>query len=261
MRKISLNKVPAYQFHSFQKHSDQIEHAVFTKAGGVSENAYNSLNVRFGIGDSEKNVIQNRKVVCEALKIEGGNLISANQSHGKNVEIVDEEFIKFHPENHEVDYTDALITNLREVALMIQVADCQAIIMFDPVQKVIAAIHAGWKGLSKNISFHTVKLMQQEFGVSTKNLLVGISPSLGPCCSMFSDPKKELPHNFLTYIDDENKVDLWKYSMDQLQELGIPKKNIELAQKCTQCEGSSKFFSFRGGHGITGRFGAAIYLR
>ena len=261
MRKVSLTKTPAFQFHLLQKFSDQIEHAVFSRLGGVSDKPFDSLNIKFGIGDSQKTVKKNREVICKALKLEKENLISANQTHGKNIEIIDEEFIRFHPSNKEVDNTDAFITNLCEVALMIQVADCQGILMYDPVKKIVAGVHAGWKGLAKDISGATIKRLKQEFGVDPKKLLVGISPSLGPCCALFTDPRKELPKEFHKFIDEENKVDLWSFSVEQLQKHGVQKKNIELAKLCTQCRGNKRFFSFRQGRGITGRFGVIIYLR
>ena len=78
------NKLPAYQFHLLQKFSDQIEHAVFSRDGGVSKGPYASLNVRFGIGDKLSSVTKNRGVICEALVVDFGNLVSADQTHSKN---------------------------------------------------------------------------------------------------------------------------------------------------------------------------------
>lgn len=267
MRKTYLKKLPAYQFHQMQKFSDQVEHAVFGREGGVSMGPFNGLNVRFGVGDKETAVKKNRELICEVLGIKGVNLISADQTHSKNVLVVDEDSLAGHSEYDERSNTDALITNFPGAALMIQVADCQAILMYDQGNKAIAAIHAGWKGLKQDISGATVRMMKKHFGTKPENILVGIAPSLGPCCSFFSNPEKELPKSFHKYIDRQKRVDLWAFSLQQLQESGIKKENIELSRVCTQCGkgggkgGKGRFFSFRAQLGITGRFGAVIMLR
>ncbi len=131
---------------------------------------------------------------------------------------------------------------------------------FDPVKKVIAAVHAGWKGLVQDISGEAIQIMQKRFGVNPANLIVGISPSLGPCCSFFTDPEKELPPNFRPFIKYNKCVDLWSFSVRQLELHGILPQQIELARVCTFCGGGGRFFSFRRDRGVTGRFGALIYL-
>lgn len=288
MKKIFLKDLPAFQFHIFQKFSAGAEHAVFSREGGVSIKPYNSLNVRFGIGDRHENVVENRRRICDALGLECDRLVSANQTHGKNVAVVEceqqksggqskthtlEELRTSKVENSnayglaEIEDADALVTSEKGVGLMIQVADCQAILMFDPVKGVAAVVHAGWKGLAQNVSGAAIEVMREKFGVDPANILVGVAPSLGPCCAFFSNPEKELPSTFHKFIDARKRVDLWSFSIEQLQKNGIRPGNIELARVCTQCgngkdiSGPHKFFSFRGEHGITGRFGVVIALR
>ncbi len=302
MRKVFFKDLPAFQFHLLQKFSDQADHAVFSRMGGVSKKPYDSLNVRFGIGDRHENVIENRRRICEALVLESDKLVSANQTHSKNVTVVEcevrcnvENRVKrtpqrscaplrrkpngvgelrtFEAENNnvggiaEIDDTDAMVTALKGVGLMVQVADCQAILMFDPVKGVAAAVHAGWKGLAGDVIGETVKVMRTKFGVAPENILAGVAPSLGPCCAFFSNPEKELPSSFHKFIDARKRVDLWSFSIEQLQKHGILRGNIEFAKVCTQCgngkdiDGSHNFFSFRGEQGITGRFGAVIAVR
>ena len=273
MRKVYLKNVPAEQFHVLQKFEDQLTHAVFTRDGGVSEGAFNSLNVRYGVGDNVKNVNENRRIICEALGIKVGSLISADQTHSKNVVIVDEDFLAKEREL-EINDTDAFVTDIPGIALMIQVADCQAILMYDPSKHLVAAVHAGWKGLVKNISGETIKVMKKYYGCDPAKILVGISPSLGPCCSFFTNPEKELPASFNKFTDNEKRVNLFDYSVAQLVKNGIKQENIEVAKICTQCgkgggvtnfggadAAKRRFFSFRGQHGICGRFGAVVMLK
>jgi len=266
MRKTTIKNLPVYQFHLLERFSDQLGHAVLGREGGVSEKPFDSLNVRYGIGDRMENVLKNRALLCAALGVEPKNLISAEQTHSKNVQIVDEEFLRVRAPG-ECYGVDAFVSNVPGVAMMIQVADCQAILMYDPVKQVAAAVHAGWKGLAQDISGETIKVLKSRFGSSPADILVGVAPSLGPCCAFFSDPEKELPKSFHKFIDAEKRVNLWSFSIEQLGRAGIAPGHIELARVCTQCnngpdiESRGRFFSFRGEKGITGRFGAVVFLR
>jgi len=252
--------LPIFQFHSLQKFSDQVDHAVLSRKGGASKKPFDGLNVSFTVDDDSEAVLRNRKNVCKSFGIAEKRLIAANQIHSKNVMIVDEKVLAKHQAHEDIEDVDAFITNIPGVALMMKVADCQGILMFDPVQKVVAAIHAGWRGLMKDVSGAAIDLMKKKFKVKPENLIVGISPSLGPCCSFFSDPKKELSAQFKPYIGTRNKVDLWKFSTDQLVRHGIQADHIEHARVCSMCGGGEKFYSFRRDRGVTGRFGTLIFL-
>lgn len=285
MRKFFFKpNIPYFQFHLLEKFSDRIGHAVFSREGGVSKPPYDSLNVRFTIGDNEQDVLQNRQIMADAIKLQPHQIISANQTHSNHVQIIDEEFLRFNPGDHpqlhseakskdtsltqEINDIDAFVTAINSYALLIQVADCQALLLYDPYQNVIAAIHAGWKGLAKDISGETLRLMREHFNVKSENVLVGISPSLGPCCAFFTDPEDELPAGFRPFIDREKRVDLWGYSLAQLQGHGVRPEHIENARICTHCENGRRrqglkpqFYSFRADLGITGRFGVGVWIK
>lgn len=264
MIKSRQKSLPVYQFHLLQKYSGDIQHAVFTRDGGVSEGAFESLNVRFGIGDKVGAVAENRLRIVDSFKKTPKDkltLVSADQTHGKNVLVITDKLSV-----NEVGDIDGFVTNVPGAVLMIQVADCQGILMCAPSKGVIAAVHAGWRGLVQDISGEVISIMQERFGVDPSEILVGISPSLGPCCSFFSDPETELPSDFVSFTDEQNRVDLWAYSGAQLQSHGVSENHIELARICTQCENGrvkknrSHFYSFRGDKGITGRFGVVIAM-
>jgi hypothetical protein len=122
---------------------------------------------------------------------------------------------------------------------------------------VIANVHSGWKGSIKNIIGKCVDTMILEFGSNPANIIAGISPSLGPCCSEFINYKDEIPANMWKYkFKNKNYFDFWKISYNQLMVKGIKKENIENMRICTKCN-MDKFFSFRG-EKITGRFACAI---
>jgi polyphenol oxidase len=266
MRKTTIDNLPVYQFHLLERFSDSVGHAVLSREGGVSKKPFDSLNVRYGIGDKLLNVKKNRALVCKALGLEPGRLISAEQTHSRNVRIVDEEFMESRAPG-ECYGVDAFVSALPGAAMMIQVADCQAQLLYDPKRRVAAAVHAGWKGLALDISGETIKLMKKQYGCNPADILVGVAPSLGPCCAFFSDPEKELPKNFHKFIDEEKRVDLWSFSLEQLHRHGIAPGHMELARLCTQCnngpdiESRGRFYSFRGEKGITGRFGVLVCLK
>jgi polyphenol oxidase len=260
MQKIFKKNVPAFQFHLLQKFDDEFNHAVFSKKGGVSVGPFDSLNVSFEVEDSMKNVQRNRRLIMDSFGLPMEMLFSARQTHGKNVRVIDASIRTNAKGKTEFEDTDALVTNLAEVFLLIKVADCQGILLFDPIKKVIAVVHAGWRGLVQDISGATIEVMQREFGVQPQHILAGISPSLGPCCAFFSNPEKELPSSFKPYINKAKSVDLWQYSLDQLQAHGLSSEHIELARVCSSCGGGGKFFSFRRDRGVTGRFGVGAHL-
>ncbi len=94
---------------------------------------------------------------------------------------------------------DAMITDAPGQSLVIQTADCQAVLIYDPVRKAVANIHSGWRGSIQNIIGLTVQAMIKEFDSDPKNLLAGIGPSLGPCCAEFIHYRTEIPKAFWSY--------------------------------------------------------------
>ena len=137
-----------------------------------------------------------------------------------------------------------------------------------PVRNVIGVAHAGWKGTLKSIALHTVRAMENGFGSSPHNIIVGMGPSIGPCCYEVGPEVitelKAVFSNYQNYVRHESRdgkghLDLWKANLDQLLHAGIERKNIEMAMKCT-CHNPDVFFSYRHQHGETGRFGAGISI-
>ena len=260
MKKISKGGLPCFQFHLIEGFSEEIDHAVFSRSGGVSTAPFNSLNVRFGIGDSDENVRENRRRILKSMALR--NCLSANQTHSDNVVVIDAETLawmrKEGVKTAEIDDTDAFVTNQRGLGLMIQVADCQAILFFDPGKKILGVAHAGWKGLKQNISAKVIAEMVK-LGSNPAHILVGISPSLGPLNSEFTDPLEELGSEFVPFIKGRY-VDMWEFSRQQLMGLGIQK--IEVARVDTaNAEEGAKFFSYRREKPETGRFALVAVMK
>lgn len=167
------------------------------------------------------------KSVCESVKL--------HQVHGKDIVVAEEGDGK---------PGDGLVTSKRGVQLMIRHADCQAAIFYDPVKKVIANVHAGWRGQGQNIYQEVIDQMRSKYGSRPENLFVGISPSLGPCCAQFIHYEKELPKHFWEYQVRPLYFDLWAVARVQLIQAGILPSHIQIAAVCTCCN-PSDYFSYR----------------
>ncbi|MBF0120713.1 MAG: peptidoglycan editing factor PgeF [Desulfobacterales bacterium] len=242
--------VSFFEFTSLSKFPE-ITHALFTRLGGFSEPPYHTLNLSFGVGDNEINVKKNRDIVLESLSAD--NHISLKQVHGTEVVVI--------KEDSPIDLieADAMITNVSGKFLLIKIADCQAIMIYDPVCKLIANIHSGWRGSIKNITQVTIEKMKTVFGCMPKNMFACVSPSLGPCCAEFINYEKEIPEEFWKYKVNKYNFDFWKITLDQLCTAGLYPENITLSKICTKCN-TDLFFSYRG-EKITGRFASLIGLK
>ena len=278
-----LNQENGVSFLEFPKLKgfSGILHGIFTRANGISKRPYKSLNVAIGIGDDDRAVLENRKIISRCVNSK--DLIFLNQVHGRRIAI-------FANENHSYqiigaedclrkEYSnnsdhcrdnpgfeserrieaDAMITNIPRKFLVIQTADCQSILIYDPIQHVAANVHSGWRGSINNIIGHTVMVMKQSFGCRAQDMTAGIGPSLGPCCAEFVHYKKEIPKAFWKYKHKANHFDFWSISRDQLCEKGVLPENVDVSRICTKCD-PNRFFSFRG-EGKTGRFANLIGLK
>jgi YfiH family protein len=232
--------------------SPALFHAVFNRREGVSQAPWDSRNVSFDIGDTTRSVLANRQQIKKILNFK--MMVSANQVHGTKVHAV----LDSPPDDLEIDGYDALITNISGVGLMVQQADCQAVLLFDPAKKVVGIAHAGWRGSVAGIIAETIFTMGEVYGSEPAGLLAAISPSLGPCCAEFINFETELPPSFHGYQVQPNYFDFWSISRDQLCGAGVLPGNITVAEICTSC--TQDYFSYRRDH-ETGRFGSVIGLR
>jgi polyphenol oxidase len=229
----------------------------FDRHHGASAAPFTSLNCSFGVGDQVEKVLTNRNKIKHLLRIE--RMVSARQVHGDQIFLIQER-----PDNDlEIDGVDALMTDRRGVGLMVQHADCQAILLHDPVQSAIAAIHCGWRGSVVGIIGKTVRRMNTCYQSRPENILASVSPSLGPCCAEFINHHHELPASFQNFQPRRNYFDFWQISKFQLIDSGLQPEKIKIAAICTCC--SPDFFSYRRANrkteGITGRNCTIIALR
>jgi len=232
----------------------ELSHAIFTRLGGVSSPPFDTLNTSYSAGDRPEHVKANLLRIQEGMGAD--HLVFMNQCHGDKIVVFREgDFRK----PLSIPSADAMICNVPGIALLVKQADCQSVILFDPVQRVAANVHCGWRGNVLNVLGRVVMRICQEFGTRASDLLGAIGPSLGPCCAEFITHREIFPQTFSRFMVAKNHFDLRALSVRQLVEAGLREENIELARICTRCR-TNLFYSYRG-EGKTGRFGTAVMLR
>jgi hypothetical protein len=232
-----------------------LQHVVTTRDGGVSRSPQCGLNLSRAGDDDPALVDENRRRLQRGMA--AGRLIFIRQVHGAVVLALDTL-----PETDGwpvAGKADAFVTDRPGLLLTILVADCQAVLLYDPRQRVVANVHSGWRGSIANIIGAAVDVMRHQFGCRPLDLLAGVGPSLGPCCAEFKNYRQEIPSNLWNYRMGDDHFDFWTLSQDQLMAAGLVAENIRLGRICTRCH-PELFFSYRAGH-KTGRFAAVIGLR
>ena len=221
-----------------------INHAFFNRIGGKSTGIFKSLNCGPGSADKKKNILKNLTIVKKIISPKSKKIILLNQIHSnkfyfinKNSKILRNKF-----------EGDALITNRANLPIAVLTADCAPILIHDEKTKMIAAIHAGWKGAYKDIVIKVINFMIKK-GCSTKN----ITAAIGPCISVNSYQVKEdfikrftkknkKNRIFFKKINNQNYFSLNKYIYSQLKALNI--KKIDIINKDT-FNPKNNFFSAR----------------
>lgn len=237
----------------------RVKHAFCTRLGGVSQGPFKSLNFDTKVGDSKENVQQNMKILAYAMGIDPDKIFLANQVHGDQVLLLDEDPPEAVTKYQHLDY-DAIITNRKGVAIGVLTADCLPIMLYDPKKEVIGIIHAGWRGTCLNVVGNVISKLKKAFEVDPQDLVVGLGPSIGQCCYEV-DVKvvRAIKNSTSRWKEFLKPLRANKYTMDlvglnihQLLQAGVPEANIVKINACTACN-SKLFFSHRASKGKTGR--------
>jgi len=246
-----------YKFDSFKKYRDLL-HTVTTKD---PDRAY-AFSMALHTGEDQKKIMQNRAEVLTLFANDKViHFIVANQTHSDHIKVIKAtESRGWHSLDDAVEDCDALITDKKNLVITILTADCVPILLYDPVKRVIAAVHAGWKGTKAGIVAKTVKKMGEEFGSDPRDIVAGVAPSIGRCCyEVGKDVARhffDLPEAY-TKKGEKYMLDLPYINKYQLLEASLLEANIEMSGICTACE-TERFFSYRKEQGCSGRFMSMI---
>ncbi|MDR3349688.1 MAG: peptidoglycan editing factor PgeF [Acidaminococcales bacterium] len=246
-----------------------IKHAFTSKFYGESVLEDKRLNMSFNVGDSEDCVLANRRRVCAALGIDFERLTAARQAHGDNRVYVDEGLLGRGNKNFAgaIAAADALVTDLPGVPLLLLFADCVPVVLADPAKKLVAVVHAGWRGTTANVLRKTAEAFRDEFSSRPKDCVAVIGPSIGPECYKVGrevyraarDNLSDYQKFFQPAGENEWQFDLWQANKAQLEMAGVKTENIFISGICTKCH-RELFFSHRAEKGRAGRFAAIAWL-
>lgn len=249
-----------HHFKILAPYTDRVGHAVTTREGGVSRPPYHSLNLAYHVGDKKEHVDRNHELLAEAMGYDVRQIVHMRQVHGNQVFRVDADY----------DYTfvpecDALITDRVDMPLMVMVADCIPILLFDPEHNAVAAVHAGRSGLFKGVIPATADAMRRAYGTRPDKLLACLGGSIHACCYEVGDEIVDEANRLGFGFAVEKREGSWyldnvAIAEKQLEMIGVKKENIEMMEVCTGCQNDT-LFSYRKENRTTGRFAGVIFLR
>ncbi|PLY05273.1 MAG: peptidoglycan editing factor PgeF [Arcobacter sp.] len=209
-------------------------------------------NLAYHVADLKENVDKNREKLALKYDFDIENLFYMNQVHGNNVEIITRESPRL------IDNCDGIITNEKNLTLMVMVADCIPTLFFDKNKGVIAAVHAGRNSTFQKIVEITAKKMINEFNCEVKDIEVILGPSIQKCCYEVNEELAQIvKKSFGEEFVNGRFIDLQGINKMLLEKLGI--LNITISNTCTKCSGE-EYYSYRV-YKKCGRFSALITIK
>lgn len=261
MQQNEENGVLYLQFEGLRENG-RIQHAIFTRQGGVSPEPFKSLNLSVSVPDEKARVYANRKRAYGLFGRNTDTVVHAHLVHGNVVARVTQA-----DNGTWLPHVDGLISNEPHCALTMNYADCTPILIYDPIQHAIGLGHAGWQGSVKDVPGALVRAMQAEFDSDPTTLWAGVGPCIGSCCYEVGEPvisqvqaAFENSETLLLYangLDARPHFDLPGANRTNLLRAGVDQ--IEMSGFCTACR-TDLFFSHRAEKGKTGRFGTMFVL-
>ena len=242
-----------------------VHHGFSTKLGGVSKGCWATMNISTTRGDDPEDVEENQRRIARAIGVKPEDMTFTNQTHTTNVAVVRAE-----DKGRRFMETDGMITNVPGICLVTFYADCVPLLFLDPVKKVVASSHSGWRGTVNRMGQVTVEKMQKEFGCDPKNILACVGPSICQECyevsedviDMFRANFRESEYDRLFYAKENGKfqLDLWKANELVLTDAGIRPEHLAVTNVCTCCN-PELLFSHRASKGKRGNLAAFIALK
>ena len=247
-----MSKKPAVIKSKLLSEYPEIVYGMSTKLGGYDNPPYYN-NLSYYVGDFRDIVQTNRDEFFDKLRIDPKRLAIPQQIQGDNVEVIDE------PGTY--SDADALITEESNIYLVVSVADCIPVSVYDKSKKVIANIHSGWRGTEKKIVPKTINKMMTKFGCKPENMIVFIGPGINKHNFEVGAEVAELfDKKYVENSKGKFYLDLLASITDQIKETGIPEDNIETCEMCTYDE-EDYLHSFRRDKTKSGRMFSVIGMK
>jgi len=232
---------------------DFINTAISTRYGGVSKGeTYSSMNLGTSTKDNWEDVKENYRIFCDSTGFDIKRLVLAKQTHTTNVLKVDETHAgcgvlreRFYND------IDALITNQKNLPLVIHTADCVPVVFADAKNKAIGNAHCGWRGTYGSLAKHTLNEMNKHYGTKPEDVIVSIGPCICVDCyevseELYDDFKKEFGYDqYILNKNDKYYLNLPMINRQILIDMGVKEENIAVSDICTCCE-CKHLYSHRG---------------
>jgi YfiH family protein len=230
-----------------------VVHGFSTRLGGVSEGVWASMNLGLSRGDDPQRVRENYRRFFAALGMDSSPTAVVRQVHGTHIHtIVPEDLTRdiFSPGSPEAD---GLITHLSGVTLVVFTADCLPILFYDPVCRVICAVHAGWRGSVGGIASKAIKQMEADYGCHPEHILAAMGPAISRCHFETDGDVPAAVHSLLGSRGDscishcpggKFLVDLKEVNRLLLLDAGLSPCHITVDPDCTACQ-RDKYWSHR----------------
>jgi len=224
--------------------------------GGVSKPPFDELNLALHVEDNPIDVLKNREILAKNHNFYIDNLIYMEQTHSDNIQVIHDSLV------NKIENCDGIITNKPNIPLMVMVADCIPVLLYDKEKKVIGAVHAGRNGTFKSISSKAVRVMKENFNSNPKDIVVSLGASIHSCCYEVGEDLaniaiKNFGQKYVIKKQNSFYLDLQTLNKDQLTKVGVLEENIKISKICTSCD--KNYFSYRR-DGKTGRFAGVIKL-
>ena len=246
-----------YTLDLFDQHG--LMHGFFTRQGGISPAPWSSLNHGGTTGDARANVIENRRRMFDVFGLPVESIYDSWQVHGCEVICADQPRSLDSPHQK----ADSILTDHREITLVMRFADCVPVLLYDPLHSVIGIVHAGWQGTVQRAITAAVRQMQARYGSHPPEILAGIGPSIcadhyeiGP--EVAAAVQSAFGANTSAVMARSNgslHLDLWKANQIILAESGV--RQVEHTGLCTACH-VDEWYSHRAEKGKTGRYGVLL---
>ena len=257
----------ALRYYKFETLTEaNVNHAIFTRLGGVSKPPWAELNVGATVGDKPQNVRENRSRTFRAMGRESKSVYEVWQVHSTKVVCTG------YPRNPNQPYVqaDAILTDNPSVTLFMRFADCVPILLYDPGKMIVGIVHAGWQGTVRHISKAAIQAMVNNYGSNPQEVIAAFGPAVAVHHyevgeevvqqvqkSFGKDSQRLLVHDKEKPERSRFYFDLVKANRLELAQSGV--QHVEDSELCTACS-TEEWYSHRAEKGRTGRFGAAIAL-
>ena len=250
-------KIPSLQYYHI---AEGLTAFSSMREGGYSTGRYGEFNINRYCGDSDEAIRKNREALCRLLDITDDRLLMPHQVHKAEIAVVDEQW------DIDLEGYDALMTNVEEVCIGVSTADCIPVLLYDPRQRAVCAVHAGWRGTVMRIVEQSIARMTEVYGTNPADLIAQIGPGIHLESFEVGDEvyqafeKEGFPMESISRKYEKWHLDLPECNRLQLISAGVPESQVNVSPVCTYMQ-SDTYFSARRLGIESGRIFTGIILR